>query len=157
MRAAEAKLTLSEATALAAEVHGSLKLIEVMRGCRRTLEARLPIGRLNLAQHRLNDYMATLCSLDAGADTALVGPSVIGLEPSRLRECIFQQKQLEINLTNFQEQDHIERGYLLHPDAAGVFYAPLLLKGDLKGFLVVELVVSRPLDASERSYLAFVG
>lgn len=138
-------------------MHGSLKLIEVLRGCRRTLAARLPIGRLSLAQHRENDYAATLCSLDAGADAALIGPSVIGLEPSRLRECIFQQKQLEIKLGGFQEQDRFEKEHLLHPDAAGALYAPLLLKGKLKGFLVVELVEARPLDASQRSYLAFVA
>src|SRR5687768_2173634 len=126
MRTSEAQLSLSEATALAAEVHGSLQLYEVLRGCRRTLAARLPIGRLNVAQHRVHDSTATLRSLDAGVDAALVGPSIIGLESSRLRECILEQKHLEISLTAFQEQDSVERKYLLHPNAAGAIYTPLL-------------------------------
>lgn len=153
----EVPVTLPEATTIATAVHGSLHLDAILRGCRRILRLRFPIGRLSLVQHRVNETTATVYSLEGEGDTPLIGPKVIALEESRLQKCIVGQKELTVRLTDSSEQDNTEREYLLRPGTLSIVYLPLMLGEKLKGVLALELPVADPLISAQKSYLTYLA
>jgi diguanylate cyclase (GGDEF)-like protein len=147
-------LTLADATSLALSIHSSLVLTEILRACRQALQHDFPLVRLTLVQHRTNESTATLYSLDEGGDAHLVGPTVIPVENSRLKQCIGDSKLSIVPLDNAGEQDAIESRHLLHGDSSAVIYAPLALKGKPKGVLVLALREGRRMTAVQTSLLA---
>jgi diguanylate cyclase (GGDEF)-like protein/PAS domain S-box-containing protein len=152
---AEASLPLAAAASLAAEIHGSLILAEILRACRHALQEHFPLGRLSLVQHRASESTATLYSLDAGGDAPLIGPKVIVLEQSRLKRCIFEHELRVVHLDNAGEQDALEQRYLLHHDTGAVIYSPLVLRGKFKGVLVLALPKGSRLTTVHMSLLAY--
>jgi diguanylate cyclase (GGDEF)-like protein len=150
-------LTLADATSLALSIHSSLMLTEILRACRQALQHDFPLGRLTLVQHRTNESTATLYSLDESGDAPLIGPSVILLENSRLRQCIADHKLRIVQLDDATEPDAVESRHLLHRDSSAVIYSPLLLKGKPKDMLVLELREGRKITAVHTSLLSFLA
>jgi diguanylate cyclase (GGDEF)-like protein/PAS domain S-box-containing protein len=150
-------LTLADATSLALSIHGSLMLTEILSACRQALQQHFPLGRLTLAHHRANESTATLYSLDASGDAPLIGPNVILLENSRLRQCIADHKLRIVQLDKSAEADAVESRHLLHRDSGAVIYSPLLLKGKPKGVLVLGLREGRKMTAVHTSLLSFTA
>jgi diguanylate cyclase (GGDEF)-like protein/PAS domain S-box-containing protein len=154
---AEVPLTLSGAATLAASLHGSLQLSEILRRCRRFLENHFRMGRLSLVQHRANEATATLYSLDDGGNTPLIGPRVIAIQLSRLRQSIVEPGMRLVPLASASDQDKIERKYLLRPETGLAVYAPLLLSGKLKGILVLDLPRRTHLSQAQQALLSYVA
>ena len=136
---AAAPLSLDAATSLATSVYGSLILAEILRACRCALQEHFVLQRLSLVHHRANELTATLYSLDEGGDAPLIGPKVIVLEDSRLKQCIVEQELFTVQLDEDEGQDAIEKRHLLHPNTGAVLYSPLILRGRFKGVLVLAL------------------
>lgn len=152
----DAPLTLAAAAELAASIHGSLILVEILSACRRVLQEYFPLGRLSLVQNRANQSTATLYALDEGDDPPLIGPKVIVLENSRLRQCSFDHEPRIVQFDDVAEQDALERRHLLHPETGAAIYSPLLLKGKFKGVLVLALGVRSKLTAADQSLLSYL-
>jgi diguanylate cyclase (GGDEF)-like protein/PAS domain S-box-containing protein len=152
---AEASFTLANAASLATTIHSSLFLSEILRACRHALEECFLLGRLSLVQHRANESTATLYALDEAGDSSLIGPKVIILEPSRLRQCITDLEPCVVQFLDSDEQDAIERRHLLQPSSRAAIYEPLILRGKFKGILVLALPeIQRP-TAMQVSLLSY--
>jgi len=154
---AEVPLTLSAAAQLASALHGSLQLAEILRGLRRFLQGHYRIGRLSLVQHRSNESTATLYSLDDNGESSLIGPRVIALEPSRLRQCLARPAMQLVASAAVTDHDRIEQRYLLGREAGLAVYAPLLLEGRLKGILVLDLPRRCHLIQAQKALLSYVA
>ncbi|MBZ5498098.1 MAG: diguanylate cyclase [Acidobacteriia bacterium] len=151
----EAPLTLAAAAALATSIHGSLNLGEILRACLHALQGHLPLERLSLVHHRTNDSTATLYALDQGEGAPLVGPRVIVLENSRLRQCIVDHEPRVIEFGTGVAQDAIEQRHLLQQDTGTVIYSPLVLKDKFKGVLILALQRGSRLTAVHMSLLSY--
>ncbi len=140
-----------------AVLHSSLKLGDILRGCRHLLAARLELGRLTFVQHRVSESTVTIFSADEDGASPLLGPKVIVLGTSRLSRCITEQSKLVVNLRGANECDVVEQEHLLCPNAGCVVYLPLLLHGRLKGILVLSLPGNVRLVRSDHDFLEFLA
>jgi len=154
---AEVPLNLPDAAHLAASLHGSLLLAEILRGCRRFLQAHFRLGRLSFMQLRANQSTATLYALEGETDAPLIGPRVIVLGPSRLKHCIAERRICVVRISAKADQDPIEKKYLLHSQSGFAVYAPLQLCGKLKGVLVLDLPRNIELTATQRALISYVS
>jgi len=143
-------------SATTAALYSSLRLSDILRGCRDLLAARFALGRLSFVQHRANDSTVTLFSADEAGEAAFVGPRIIVLGKSRLRRCIVQQKKLIVNLRSPADYDAVEQEHLLPSGAGCVIYLPLTLNGNPKGIVVVSLLRGAHPDRSDHDYLDYV-
>ncbi|MFH1573398.1 MAG: GAF domain-containing protein, partial [Acidobacteriota bacterium] len=150
-------LNLSGAANLAASLHGSLWLADILRGCRNFLQEHFPTDRLTLVQHRSNESTATIYSTDDNPEATLVGPRIIVMEPSRLRQCIAERGLMVVPITGDSDPDPVEQRYLVRPETSIVVYVPLILKGKLKGILVLGLPAGAAVEATRRALLAYVA
>jgi diguanylate cyclase (GGDEF)-like protein/PAS domain S-box-containing protein len=148
-------LALPDATSLSLSIHSSLMLADILRACCQALQHDFPLARLILVQHRTNEPIATLYSLDGSGDAPVIGPAVILLENSRLRQCIADHKLRIVQLDDATEPDAVESRHLSHHDSVAVIYSPLLLKGRLKGVLVLGLRERRKVTDLHTSLLSF--
>ena len=146
------RLTVSETTAIAQSIHGSLVLEEILHKCRGLLSSHFPLGRFTFMQHRASETTATIYSLD-GQDSAPARPRVIDLAPSRTQQCLVEQKAIFAGFTAPSEQDALERSYLLQPETSAAIYLPLILNGKLVGIIVLDLGGVHGLTSFQRSYL----
>jgi diguanylate cyclase (GGDEF)-like protein/PAS domain S-box-containing protein len=121
------------------------------------LSERLPISRLTFAQHRATESTVTLYSLDGNPDSCLLGPKIIGLEPSRLQESVCGQREFNTIFGNDCRPDRIEHDYLARPGDMGAIYVPLHWKSRLKGILVLALSVNRTLSTTEHGFVRYLG
>ncbi len=153
----ESSVPLSETAEIAASIHGSLLLDEILQGCLRILRRHISLTHLSLVQHRRNENTATLYSLDDSAGTPFILPQVIALENSRLKDCFNRRKRIEVRFSRQLKQDSIEEKYFNHPQTASVIYAPLLLAERLKGVLVIARGRRTPLSKSQSDFLAILG
>jgi two-component system cell cycle response regulator len=144
-------------SATAAALYSSLRLSDILRGCKELLAARFALGRLSFVQHRANDSTVTLFPTEEGGEAAPAGPKIIVLGKSRLRRCIAQRKKLIVNLRNPSDYDAVEQGHLLQPGAGCVMYLPLMLNGNMKGILVVSLLRGARPDRADHEYLDYVS
>ncbi len=151
----EAPLTLAAAASLAASIHGSLILGDVLRACHQALQEHFALVRLSLVQHRSNESTATLYALDPGGGNPIIGPKVIVLENSRLKQCISDHEPCVVEFSSADAQDAVEQRHLLCQDAGAVIYSPLVLKGKFKGVLILALQEGSRLDAVHMSLLSF--
>ena len=149
----EAAISLSDTAGVAASIHSSLRLDEILRGCLSVLREHFQLRRLSLVQHRSNEFTATLYSSNDIEGASPIRPQVIALKSSRLKECFNRKKGVEVYLSAQKELDSTERAYFAHPEASSIVYAPLLLAGKLKGMLVLALVQNGPITASQSSCL----
>ncbi|MBP1601677.1 MAG: hypothetical protein H6Q06_1828, partial [Acidobacteria bacterium] len=117
----ESPFSVAEST-VAAALHSSLRLGDILRGCRELLAARFALGRVSFVQHRANDSTVTLFSTEEDGQGALAGPRIIILGKSRLRRCIAQRKKLIVNLRSPADYDAVEQEHLLQPGAGCVMY-----------------------------------
>ncbi len=136
-----------------AVLHSSLRLGDILRGCRHLLAARLELGRVTFVQHRVNETTVTIFSADEDGTSPLLGPKVIVLGTSRLSRCIAEQRKLVVYLRGASECDLVEQEHLLCPAAGCVVYLPLLLHGRLKGILVLSLPGNVRLARSDHDFL----
>jgi diguanylate cyclase (GGDEF)-like protein/PAS domain S-box-containing protein len=141
---------------IAASIHGSLLLDEILVGCLNILKQHFSLGRLSLVQHRTNETTVTLYSLDEGGETSLILPRVISLENSRLKGSLRRARCVKVKFSRQLKPDPIEQSYLVHGKAAAVIYTPLLLAGKLNGMLVISHNQSEPLTASQNTFLRHV-
>ncbi len=155
VRADEAPLTLAAAASLAASIHGSLILGDVLRACHKALQEHFALVRLSLVQHRSNESTATLYALDQGGGTPLIGPKVIVLENSRLKQCILDHEPCVVEFSSTGAQDAIEQRHLLRPEAGAVIYSPLVLRDKFKGVLILALQKGSRLDTVHMSLLSY--
>jgi len=144
-------------TDLAAAIHRSLILPDILHGCRTSLEQVLPLKRLSLVQKRANDFTATLYTLDKGGEAPLKGPRVIILESSRLSRCIAEPRRRIINLSHVTEQDGPEQDYLLLPQTPIAIYLPLVREEKLRGVLVLALSENEALSPTHTAFLSYVA
>jgi diguanylate cyclase (GGDEF)-like protein/PAS domain S-box-containing protein len=144
-------------SATAAALYSSLKLSDILRGCRNLLAGRLALGRLCFVQHRVNDSTVTLFSTDDTGAADFDAPRIIVLGKSRLRRCIAQRRKLIVNLRGPSDRDPVEQEHLLPAGAGCVMYLPLTLNGNIKGILVVSLLRGAALDRSDQDYLDYVA
>ena len=139
----------------------AITLEGILRRCCQALREHFNLGRLSLVQPRSNTTTATIYSLDESRNSPLLGPHVIALEPSRLKESLLEQQELVACAVNSSKLDDMERDYLiaLHadPDAVSVVYRPLVLQGELKGVLVLDLRETESLTPSQTSLLSYFG
>ena len=152
----ESPFSVAEST-VAAALHSSLRLGDILRGCRELLAARFALGRVSFVQHRANDSTVTLFSTEEAGQGALAGPRIIILGKSRLRRCIAQRKKLIVNLRSPADYDAVEQEHLLQPGAGCVMYLPLTLNGNMKGILVVSLLRGAHPDRPDHEYLDYVS
>jgi len=138
---------------IAAALHRSLRLRDILHSCREILAAHLSLGRVSFVQHRPNESTVTVFSIDEAGEAPLIGPKVIVLGKSRLSRCIAQQKKLIFSLHGPGEYDPFERDHLLRPGAGCVVYLPLFLNGRLKGVLVVSLLAGVQLSGTDKNLL----
>ncbi len=149
----EAPIEFSDSAEIAASIHGSLLLDEILLGCFRLLNRHFSLRRLSLAQQRKNENAATLYSLDDDSDTPFIVPTVIALEESRLRDCLIQRQSAEARFSSGSEPDCLEQTYLIRAGTSAVIYAPLLLGEKLKGVLVIAHGRKEPLTLSQSKLL----
>ncbi len=148
---------LSDAAEIAASLHASLLLDEILLGCLRILRRHFPLQRLSLVQHRRNENTATLYSLDDTTETPFVLPQVIALEDSRLRECLNLRRRAEVRFSRQSRPDGIEERYLIHPGSSAIIYSPLVLAGRLKGVLVITHTRKTPFSKSQGDFLTVLS
>ena len=153
----EAPLTLAGAANVAASLHGSLMLDEILRQCRRMLEEHFTLGRLSLVQHRANETAVTVYSIDSDINAPIIGPKVMAVEPSRLSQCISGQQEISTCLPDASAKDDPERNYLLLEGDHAVMYFPLVLKDKLKGVLVLGFPQSSLPGAAQAALVAYVA
>jgi diguanylate cyclase (GGDEF)-like protein/PAS domain S-box-containing protein len=149
-----APLSPATVNSLAMSVHGSLVLADILRACHRVLRQHFPLGRLSLVQRRSNESMATVYSLDKSDNSLMIGPTVILLEPSRLKGCMADRAPCVVQLRDAADQDAIEQHHLLHPDDRAVIYSPLVFGQKFKGVLILALHDGSKLTAMHTSLLA---
>ncbi len=153
--ACEAPLTLATAASLAASIHGSLFLGDILRACYQALREHFALVRLSLVQHRSNETTATLYALDQNDGTSPIGPKVIVLENSRLKQSLINQEPCVVEFSSPAEQDAVEQRQLLCNAAGALIYLPLVLKDKFKGVLVLALQRGSRLDAVHMSLLSY--
>ncbi len=150
-------LTLAGAARMAASLHGSLLLAEILRGCTGMLQEYFRIDRLTLVQHRINESAATVYSVEDHGDGSMIGPRVIVVEPSRLKQCIIEQRMKVVRIATDGDQDVLEQKYLLCPGTGFAVYLPLLLHGRLKGVLVLALPDKTGPSPTQRALLSYLS
>jgi diguanylate cyclase (GGDEF)-like protein/PAS domain S-box-containing protein len=154
-------IELGEARALAVSLHKSLSPEGILRSCNQALRKHLSQGRVSLVQPRSNRTTATLYSLDDGGNSPLIGPQIIELEPSRLKECLLRKRELNIRTAQITQLDYIERGYLLGPNprhgAISVIYKPLMLENELKCMLILSFSESEGLDSTLDALFSYMA
>ncbi len=146
-------LMLFETTEWITEFYDSLMLEDILRGCRRVLEKNFAIQRLSLAQHRANDSVVTLYSLDDSRSAPLIGPKIVELELSRLKKCIEAPEGLIVAELADSNPDPMETKYFQQPNTVSFIYAPLLLKDKFMGVLVLGSANSSLLSSDETDFL----
>jgi len=149
-------LSVAEAKALAAEIHGSLMMVDILRTCRRALSSRFALGRLTLVQQRSTEFTATRYALNDDGDAPLIGPDVIPLEQSRLQQCMTERCKIVAQIGNKSQQDNMERKYFTRQLPTTLAYVPLTCRGQSKGTLVVGFPEGARLDANEEEFLDYV-
>ncbi len=142
---------------VAAVLHRSLKLSDILRGCRKLLAARLALGRLTFVQHRVSESTVTIFSTDEDGASPVLGPKIIVLGKSRLSRCIAQQRKLVVNMQGASEWDVVEQEHLMRPGAGSLIYLPLLLHGKSKGILVLSLPGNGRLARSDHDFLELLA
>lgn len=154
-------VTLAEETTLAISLHGYLTLEGILRSCSQALREHFPLRCISFVQPRANSATATVYSLNERADSPSIGPHVIAIEPSRLKECLLKQQKLITYSVRVSELDDIERDYLLelhpNPGAVSIVYWPLTLQGKLKGVLVLGLPETERLTATRTAFLSHMA
>ena len=154
-RTYDAPLTLADAASLATSVHGSLILADILRSCRRSLQEHIELDRLSLLQQRANGSTATIHSLEKDPEGRLIGPRVIVLENSRLKQCTTDHRMRVVEIEDESAQDCVERRHLLHRGTGVAVYSPLMLRGKCKGVLVLALPKGARFAGSHMSLLAY--
>ena len=142
---------------LAASVYGSLALQDILRNCRGMLKERLAVGRLTLVQHRASEITVTLTSVEADPDAPLIGPKIIPLKESRLRNSLAEQREIAAVFNEASRQDDAERSHLLGPNDLAAAYLPLVWQGKRKGVLVVGLAVAREFSSAEHRFVRYMA
>jgi diguanylate cyclase (GGDEF)-like protein/PAS domain S-box-containing protein len=147
-----------EAEALAISLHQYLSPEGILRSCNQALRKHLSRGRVSLVQPRSNRTTATIRSLDDGENSPLIGPRVIELEPSRLKECMLKQQEFSIRAASLSQLDYIERGYLLgivsNCGGISIVYRPLMLEDELICILVLSIPEAEDPDANLTSLIS---
>ncbi|MBP1594767.1 MAG: domain S-box/diguanylate cyclase domain protein [Acidobacteria bacterium] len=151
----DAPLTLADAASLATSVHGSLILADILRSCRQSLLEHVELDRLSLLQERSRGSTATIHSIDADPEGTLIGPRVIALEDSRLKQCATDHRMRVVEIEDESSQDSVERRHLLHRGTGVAVYSPLMLRGKCKGVLVLALPKGARFTGSHMSLLAY--
>src|SRR5262249_11190451 len=107
-------------------------------------------------QYRGGERTVTLYSLESSAG-AIVGPSIIALDASRLKSSLSDHEPRLLDLRDVTHQDALESRHLLAATLRAAFYIPLRLEDKLKGFLVLALPEPIRLAAAEQDFLSYVG
>jgi diguanylate cyclase (GGDEF)-like protein/PAS domain S-box-containing protein len=150
-------VTSAEAASLAILLHTSLTIEDILRRSHQVLSEHFFLGRLSLVQLRASESAATVYSIDEDAMSPLLGPHVITVEGSRLKECLFEQREIISESLRVSELDDTEREYLLSmrpsSDAYRIVYWPLMLGGMPKGALVLELSENELMTPTRTGFL----
>jgi diguanylate cyclase (GGDEF)-like protein/PAS domain S-box-containing protein len=138
---------------VAASIHSSLQLEVILRNCRNSLGGILRISRISLVQYRDSEDTVTLYSLNGSADSTMMGPRVIELQDSRLKQSLSEQKEIASTFIYPEIKDGVETSYLLGAADLAVLYLPLRWKTKPKGILVLSLQEAPRLDTAEKSFV----
>ncbi len=153
----ETQVSPSDFAEMAALIHGSLLIDEILLGCLRIFRQHFSPRRLSLVQERANADTVTLYSVDDDSESPLILPRVIALRPSRLGECIKRRLGRSVVFSHHVKPDHAEKEYLVCPGASAVIYLPLLLGEKLKGLLALSHSQRQPLTPSQSVFLEFLA
>jgi diguanylate cyclase (GGDEF)-like protein len=153
-------VSYSEEKTQFSSLHGSLSLEAILRSCRQIYREHFSLGGISLVLPKGNTSTATVYSLNEGPDAPIVGPHLITLESSRLKECILKRQHLVAWTVDASELDNIERDFLHvipHQGSVSIAYLPLMLLDRLKGVLVLSFSETGHLTADNTEFLSLMA